>query len=119
MREPFDETVRRGIHPLVDAVALELAEDFDSNEKKAVPQADLEKKRIEYIFSETPGLKPAHIGDIRGMPHVVEDIRKFIAFLKGYQKFKERDVRVQPGIFLCGPPGTGKRGDSSKTRSVF
>lgn len=81
---------------------------FEPEDDNVVPPADLEKKRREYVFNENPRLKPARIGDIQGMPHIVEDIKKFIAFLRDYRKFKEKNVRLQPGILLYGEPGTGK-----------
>jgi|GEM_PF-2504309 len=80
----------------------------EPNTKSTMSPAELDEKRREYVFSNTSRLKPARIDDIRGMPHIVEDIKKFIAFLKDYQRFKEKNVRVQPGIFLYGQPGTGK-----------
>jgi len=85
-----------------------LEPDYTEPDGKVVPPADLEKKRREYVFGENSRLKPARIEDIRGMPHVVEEIKKFIAFLKDYQKFKEINVRIQPGVLLHGEPGTGK-----------
>ncbi|MEM3402564.1 MAG: ATP-binding protein, partial [Candidatus Hadarchaeales archaeon] len=73
-----------------------------------VADEELEKKRREYVFCQPPRLKPARIDDLRGMSHIVEEIKKFIAFLRDYQKFKNLGVRIQPGILLYGPPGTGK-----------
>lgn len=71
-------------------------------------QTSLEKKRWEYIFSKNSNFKPAYLSDVRGMPHIVADIQRFITFLRNYQKFKEKGVRIQPGILLYGKPGTGK-----------
>ncbi len=99
--------MRRGFYLLVDDEELELTGDSESD-KNIVSQAGLEEKRREYVFGETPRLKPARIEDIQGMPHIVERIRMFIAFLKDYQKIREMSVRIQPGIFLYGDSGTGK-----------
>jgi len=110
-REPWQSLIRtrrRLAEEFEPDEDLELDENLEPNEDKSVPQTDFEEKRREHVFGDNSKLKPAHIEDIQGMPHIVEDIKKFITFLKDYRKFKEKNVRVQPGILLCGDPGTGK-----------
>lgn len=73
-----------------------------------VRRAKLELERRKFVFAKSPRLKPARISDMQGMPHIVEELRPFIDYLKNYAKFKESGARTQPGIFLYGKPGTGK-----------
>lgn len=69
---------------------------------------NLKDKRREYVFGDGSRLEPASIEDLQGLPHITKQIEKYIRFLSNYTKFKEKGVRVQPGIFLRGKPGTGK-----------
>jgi len=71
-------------------------------------RAKLQLERREFVFSGSPRLKPAHLSDMRGMPHIVEELRPLIEYLKNYAKFRNSGARTQPGIFLYGPTGTGK-----------
>ncbi len=75
---------------------------------KSFSKAELDEARRDYIFVKDSRLKPAKINEIRGLSHLMPEIRKLIKFLKDYQKYKEQNVRAQPGILLHGPPGTGK-----------
>jgi SpoVK/Ycf46/Vps4 family AAA+-type ATPase len=92
-----------------DVGFVNIVEDSEpQGDRKPTDSKELEKLRREHVFGDGSRIKPARLSDIQGMPHVVEDIKRFIAFLKDYQKFREKGARAEPGIFLYGEPGTGK-----------
>jgi cell division protease FtsH len=85
--------------------------DEDGSSCDPLPPADLERRRREYVFGDSARLKPARIEDIRGMPLVVEEVRRITDFLREYGRLGGGNggaARIQPGLLLHGPPGTGK-----------
>src|SRR6059036_352603 len=46
--------------------------------------------------------------DVAGIDEAKEELREIIEFLRDPQKFQKLDGKIPKGVFLVGPPGTGK-----------
>lgn len=77
-------------------------------DEKPSPPPDLDKRRMKFIFDDIREFKPARLDDLKGLPHVARELKRYISFLKNIDEFRSREVRTQPGVLFYGDPGTGK-----------